>query len=55
MELSYNIEPSGLLNDDLLTEMVRDLEKSIYYLSGKDQIEFSKGNLFIPYFQVVVS
>ncbi len=25
MELSYNIEPSGLLTDDLLTEMVRDV------------------------------
>ena len=29
MELSYTIEPSGLLTDDLLTEMVRNVSNMV--------------------------
>ena len=35
MELSYNIEPSGLLTDDLLTEMVRSVEISVVVGDGE--------------------
>lgn len=39
MELSYNIEPSGLLNDDLLTEM-RHI--SSYYKGSPDAVNFTE-------------